>query len=63
MDIHSLPQENHLNLGGINRCPSSNLIVAVTSFGLNMLCRGTDFSYRIDQADVLAWLAEHMYTP
>jgi secreted trypsin-like serine protease len=42
---------------------SSNLIVAVTSFGLNELCRGTDFSYRIDQPDVLAWLAEHMYTP
>ena len=41
----------------------SNLIVAVTSFGLNQLCRGTDFSYRIDQADVLAWLEEHMYTP
>lgn len=41
----------------------SNLIVAVTSFGLNQLCRGTDFSYRTDQADVLTWLAEHMYTP
>jgi len=41
----------------------SNLIVAVTSFGLNALCRGTDFSYRIDQADVLHWLEEHMYTP
>jgi len=41
----------------------SNLIVAVTSFGLNALCRGTDFSYRIDQADVLQWLEEHMYTP
>lgn len=41
----------------------SNLIVAVTSFGLNELCRGTDFSYRIDQADVLTWLAEHMYDP
>jgi hypothetical protein len=41
----------------------SNLIVAVTSFGLNELCRGTDFSYRTDQADVLDWLAEHMYTP
>ena len=46
-------------LGG----PSSNLIVAVTSFGLNALCRGTDYAYRVDQADVLAWLAEHMYTP
>src|SRR5215203_6202211 len=31
-------------LGG----PSSNLIVAVTSFGLNALCRGTDFAYRVD---------------
>ena len=41
----------------------SNLIVAVTSFGLNQLCRGTDFSYRIDQADVLQWLEDHMYTP
>lgn len=41
----------------------SNLIVAVTSFGLNELCRGTDFAYRIDQPAVLAWLAEHMYTP
>lgn len=41
----------------------SNQIVAVTSFGLNVLCRGTDFSYRVDQADVLAWLAENMYTP
>ena len=46
-------------LGG----PDSNLVVAVTSFGLNELCRGTDFSYRVDQADVLAWLADHMYTP
>lgn len=39
-------------LGG----PSSNLIVAVTSFGLNALCRGTDFAYRLDQADVLNWI-------
>ena len=42
---------------------TSNLIVAVTSFGLNELCRGADFSYRIDQQDVLDWLALHMYTP
>jgi Trypsin len=39
-------------LGGYD----SNLIVAVTSFGLNTLCRGTDFSYRIDQPAVLAWI-------
>jgi secreted trypsin-like serine protease len=35
---------------------SSNLIVGVTSFGLNNLCRGSDFAYRIDQPDVLAWI-------
>lgn len=34
----------------------SNLIVGVTSFGLNALCRGTDFAYRIDNPDVLAWI-------
>ena len=39
-------------LGG----PASNTIVAVTSFGLNELCRGTDFSYRIDRKEVLDWI-------
>ncbi len=39
-------------LGGF----SSNLIVGVTSFGKNALCRGTDFAYRIDRAEVLAWI-------
>ena len=42
-------------LGG----PSSNLIVAVTSFGMNALCRGTDFAYRLDQVDVLNWINSH----
>lgn len=36
---------------------SSNLIVAVTSFGLNELCRGSDFGYRIDRQEVLDWIA------
>jgi hypothetical protein len=39
-------------LGGF----SSNLIVAVTSFGLNAICRGTDFAYRIDRQEVLDWI-------
>jgi secreted trypsin-like serine protease len=34
----------------------SDLVVAVTSFGLNSLCRGVDFGYRIDQPDVLDWI-------
>ena len=39
-------------LGGL----SSNTIVAVTSFKLNELCRGTDFAYRIDRQEVLDWI-------
>jgi Trypsin len=35
---------------------NSNLIVAVTSFGLNAICRGTDFGYRIDRQEVLDWI-------
>jgi hypothetical protein len=39
-------------LGGFN----SNLIVAVTSWGFNAICRGTDFGYRIDRQEVLDWI-------
>jgi len=35
---------------------SSNIIVGVTSFGLNSLCRGTDFAFRTDQQAVLDWI-------
>jgi hypothetical protein len=35
----------------------SNLIIGVTSFGIgNLLCRGTDFAFRIDQPEVLEWI-------
>lgn len=34
----------------------SNLIVGVTSFGLNAYCRGVDFAYRTDQQAVLDWI-------
>ena len=37
---------------------SSNVVVAVTSFGLNTLCRGTDFAYRVDTAAVQAWMED-----
>ncbi|MFC7362599.1 trypsin-like serine protease [Nocardioides astragali] len=36
----------------------SNLIVAVTSFGLNEYCRGTDFAFRTDQQAVLDWIRD-----
>jgi len=35
---------------------SSNLMVAVTSFGMNDICRGTDYSYRLDRPEVLSWI-------
>ncbi len=38
---------------------SSNAIVAVTSFGLNALCRGTDFGFRLDRTEVLDWINSH----
>jgi hypothetical protein len=34
----------------------TNDIVAVTSFGMNSWCRGVDFSYRVDRAEVQAWI-------
>jgi hypothetical protein len=34
----------------------SNLVVAVTSFGLNAYCRGTDFAYRVDTEAVQEWI-------
>ena len=37
----------------------SNLVVAVTSFGLNRLCRGVDFGYLIDRQEVLDWIDNH----
>ena len=36
----------------------SDLIVGVTSFGLNSYCRGVDFAYRTDQQAVLDWIRE-----
>lgn len=36
----------------------SDLIVAVTSFGLNQYCRGTDFAFRTEQQAVLDWIRD-----
>ncbi len=35
---------------------ATSTIVSVTSFGINPNCRGSDWSFRIDSADVLAWI-------
>jgi hypothetical protein len=40
---------------------TSNVIVAVTSFGQNgNVCAGVDFAYRTDQAAVIAWILSHV---
>jgi hypothetical protein len=36
----------------------TNVVIAVTSFGLNEWCRGVDFAFRIDQQVVLDWILE-----
>lgn len=41
-------------LGGFE----SDLIVAVTSFGMNAYCRGVDFSYRVDTEAAHEWIFE-----
>jgi secreted trypsin-like serine protease len=35
---------------------STDIIVALNSFGLNANCAGVDFSYRIDRQEVLDWI-------
>ena len=34
----------------------TNVIAAVTSFGMNGQCKGLDFSYRLDRTPVLSWI-------
>jgi secreted trypsin-like serine protease len=43
--------------GGPTFHGSTNVVVAVTSFGISPNCTGTDDEYRVDQADDLAFLA------
>lgn len=43
--------------GGPIFVEGSNVVAAVTSYGLNARCAGTGGGYRVDQPDDLAWLA------
>lgn len=43
--------------GGPQFLADTNVVVAVTSFGLNGNCAGTGGGYRVDQADDLDWIA------
>jgi secreted trypsin-like serine protease len=42
--------------GGPLLYSTTDIIVAVNSFGLNEWCRGVDFMYRVDQAAVQTWI-------
>ena len=68
-DGYNLQASNNLGNDGGGTCfgdsggpvfygaSASNVIVSVTSFGLTAnTCRGVDFSYRIDQEAVIAWI-------
>ena len=49
--------------GGPNFIGDSNVVGAVTSYGLNGNCAGTGGVYRVDRADDLNWLATFGVTP
>ncbi|GGK60330.1 S1 family peptidase [Ornithinimicrobium pekingense] len=49
--------------GGPIFVEGSNVVAAVTSFGLNQICAGTGGGYRVDTADDLAWLATFGLVP
>ena len=36
----------------------TNVIAAVTSFGMNAQCKGLDFAYRLDRSPVLSWILD-----
>lgn len=44
--------------GGPTFIDGTNIVVGVTSFGMNETCSGTSGVYRIDTADDLAWLSQ-----
>lgn len=44
--------------GGPNFIGNTNVVGAVTSFGINATCGGTGGVYRVDRADDLGWLYE-----
>ena len=43
--------------GGPTFIEDTTTVVAVTSFGVNTTCTGTDGVYRIDTVDDLAWIS------
>ena len=46
--------------GGPNYLGSSNVVAAVTSFGINGTCGGTGGVFRLDKSDVLAFVNQYL---
>jgi secreted trypsin-like serine protease len=46
--------------GGPLLYDTTDVIVAVDSFGMNANCRGTDYMYRLDRGPVLDWILAHV---
>lgn len=46
--------------GPILRGDNSNVVVAVTSFGLNANCKGADYAYRVDIANAQVFIAQFL---
>ncbi len=43
--------------GGPFFITNTRVIASVNSFGFNAVCRGVDFSYRLDRLPVINWIA------
>ena len=46
--------------GGPLLYSTTDMVVAVNSFGINDICRGTDYMYRTDRAPVIAFILSHV---
>lgn len=44
--------------GGPVMVNDTNIVVGVVSFGLNYNCKGADFAFRVDRADVQEWILD-----
>ena len=46
--------------GGPLLYSTTDIVTAVNSFGINDICRGTDYMYRTDRASVIAFILSHV---
>jgi secreted trypsin-like serine protease len=46
--------------GGPLLYSTTDIVAAVNSFGINDICRGTDYMYRVDRTPVIDWILSHV---